>query len=145
MTKSPRLWHILVLAIALFGLTYVGVGRGWFRGMYFIDMPLHVIGGVIIALFWWWITSRFKITLGRLIGTLASFVGFSAIVNLLWEAYEYITWEYFAEVTPRWELFAPTVSDVLLDLSLAILGSLLVAIVYCLYRRKLEKLNSVAS
>lgn len=145
MIKGPRLWHVLILGIVLFGFTYLGVGKGWFTGMYFIDIPLHIIAGVIIGMFWWWLTSRFRVDLGRLWATLMSFIGFSLLVSLLWEIYEYINWKYFAEVTPRWELFSPTVSDVLADFAFGVFGTLLVSVVYVLYRRRQERLNSISS
>ncbi len=143
MKSFPRLWHVLSLAIVLFGSTYFGVTLGWFRGLYLIDIPLHLIGGIIIGLFWWWLANKFSLNLGGVAPKIFSFVGFVTTVSFLWESYEFITWKYFASVTPIWELYSPTVSDLLSDLVTTAVGALLIGFVYVIVKRK-ESLKLVS-
>lgn len=136
MSIKPKLWHLILGTILLFGFTFKGVGAGWFKGMYWIDIPLHLLGGVLLGFVFWWILDL-PVNKDKSTNFIwLAFLGFVSIGNYLWEVYEYATWKYFYDVAEPWKLYSPTVSDLLSDMILASAGSLLVFVLYYYEKRR---------
>lgn len=136
MNFKPRLWQILVAGIALFGFTFSGMSRGWFKGMSWVDIPLHFIGGIILGFLFWWLIELPMVQKQNVYHGIFSFLGFASLGNYVWEVYEYMTWNYAYQVVEPWILYSPTVSDVLSDMILASFGSLVAYFFYRLVKRQ---------
>ena len=83
----------LVCAVVfIFFVNHVGNHEGWFRSLWWLDVALHLAGGVVLGAFFVYYFTVRTTTLprGRLLSTLLFAVGFAAIVGIAWEWYEFL-------------------------------------------------------
>jgi len=141
MKEGPRFWYILVASVVLVVGNFIAVENGWYLGEKWVDIPLHIIGGLLLGLLWWWIlyNTNMAKNIGSRLVVIASFLGFASIGNYVWELYEYLSWQYLAEALPAWELYSPTVGDVLSDMILATFGALVISLFYIKSTRSVRK------
>ena len=126
----------VIIAAALVMLIHFGtlklgidIRREW------VDMPLHLLGGMFLAMIWWWILDK-KVEIKDTLLHVFGFLGFVSLGSTLWELYEYSLWYYYTQIAETYQFFSPAVSDVLSDMSLALVGGLCVAFIYLLIKRK---------
>ena len=123
-----RLPYVLMILIGVIGLiNSLAIYNSWYWKYRFLDIPMHFLGGLFIAVFMLWLvlirgrqvkplgtTSKKKVRLLALISVL--------IIGLSWEVFEFRSdvLIIFAEVFS----WADTASDILFDLIGATLGFL---------------------
>jgi len=58
-TQKPKLLHIALLLIVMTAIHFTAVSVGLYeQSVIWIDKVLHVMAGIMIAMFWLWIVRR---------------------------------------------------------------------------------------
>lgn len=105
----------------------------WYDIIWWLDIPMHLIGGAWVALFFihffykTWRVIESKI---NFLALLLLVLGFVALVGVLWEFYEYLSDVYLLKVHPL--NFAPnpaTLPDTMTDLLNDLIGGLAVSFI----------------
>ena len=135
-------FRYIVIVGFIMGLGHFGALKlGLYQGKIWVDMPLHFLGGIFLAMIWWWLTCVLRTKMEDKTVVLTSFLGFVSIGSTIWELYEYGLWYYYTEIAKNLKLYSPEVSDVLSDMTLALLGGIFIAILYMRRIKVVEEIN----
>ena len=130
-------FHILAVLVVMTIAHFVGIWVGLYEGDVWIDIPLHIIGGVALGLLWVWLLQldSVKAALGAPSPLLVSVtvIGFALLGSFVWEIAEFSFWQLLPNYATAAKFYSPTVTDVLSDLTFGLLGGALLAFLY--YRR----------
>ena len=137
-----KLIHFLALAIAvIFVLHFAGTALDWYGHVWWFDIPMHIMGGMFIALLFFYV---FTDRAPRLIDPAAMrpwvlcalAIGFVAFIGVLWEFYEYAA-EVFIQHQFTFACAAPGgLFDTLKDLFDDLVGGTLAILGYCFTRHR---------
>ncbi len=129
----PHTLVVLILVIAI--VNAFAHYHFWYWTMRWFDMPMHFAGGMWLAgaaIWWRFFSGKFPDARGGLPHFLMWGVGAAFVVGLAWEAYE-------AVVALATKGYMNAMPDTLSDLSLDILGGLVVVMIVWLRRDKYIK------
>ena len=85
-----RLLVLIILAIAIFN--FAGIGQGWYWTIWWYDIPLHLAGGALVALLFFYLFREKWHIFDFREHPFAAFIlamGFVALIGVLWELFEY--------------------------------------------------------
>ncbi|PIR97853.1 MAG: hypothetical protein COT89_02165 [Candidatus Colwellbacteria bacterium CG10_big_fil_rev_8_21_14_0_10_42_22] len=89
-----RLERNLTLSVFTFFLLHsVASVNDWYRSLAWIDIPVHFLGGVLVAAVFYWFFQRFPShfdTSRNFLITLIMVLSFTALAGVFWEFTEYI-------------------------------------------------------
>jgi len=125
--------RLVYLIFFLFLLNYLAMKFYWYSSVWYLDMPMHFLGGVWLGLA---IILFFKINKISLILILKIILGV-LFIGILWEFFEVIINDY---ITQNYFNLLDTLSDLSFDISGGIF-----AIVYFLKRLLLIEENTILS
>ena len=117
--------HILFLLVILIAIHFIARSLGLYEGKVWIDIPQHILGGILLAMIWLKIIQHQKIP--KII-VFISIITFSVFGSFVWEAFEFLFWTFFPDYALSLKWFSPTVSDTLSDLFAGFIGGTIVAI-----------------
>ena len=128
---SDRKFIFVVAVILLLGQILYS-RFAWFQGLFWSDMLMHFLGGVLVA-------SIFLIFFQRKLELpswkenkpvfLLFIVSFAGLIGLFWEFYEYLTVYYFFRLS-GFPIFSLTLDDTLSDLFFDLFGGLVAGIIW---------------
>ena len=129
--------YILSVVLFMSFVHFGAVNLGFYEGDVWIDMPLHVIGGILSGMIWMWLVQA---VYGEAIhkevpAALYMFmiVAASLVGSFAWEILEYLIWVNLPEFAKTTKFYSPTVDDLISDLALGLVGGSILA-VYCSLR-----------
>ena len=144
---------LLILLIFMFAVHGLALGGFLGYGLWWLDVVLHFLGGLWLAVLGWWYLFAYKyfpeIKSRGFSGDLISGTGWILVVGLisfavfagvLWEFFEF-SWDYFLAKPYSAELAQPSLEDTLSDLFFDLVGAL-VAVFYLSYYYRLGFRNS---
>src|SRR3989344_1282183 len=119
-----------ITLLVLMGLLHLFAN---FIGLYeqkiiWIDKVLHIMAGVGAAKLWiWLLQTRFKISLDSIHRAISvsSILGFVLCAAVLWEVFEFAFWTAVPTYALAFNLYSPTVFDVLSDIMTNLIGAIL--------------------
>jgi hypothetical protein len=125
-----RLWHIVSVLLLVTLVYLAAIPLGLYRGKVWIDKPLHVLGGVALALFWLWLAGRLW---GAALPSGAFFwivttVSFTALGAFAWELFEFSVAALFPGAVYGLKLYSPNLKDALFDMAFGVGGGLLISL-----------------
>jgi len=127
-----RLRTIITLTVILTALHLAAIFLGLYRGKVWVDIPLHLIGGALLGLFWIWLleqsSTRHKFGEPSPLFIGFSITGFSLFGSFLWEIWEFLFSTLASGPAFFLKIYSFTVSDVLSDMFFGIIGGAAVAL-----------------
>jgi VanZ family protein len=103
--------EVLALLVIIIVLDSVARSHNYYWGLWWYDIPMHLLGGVWVALTLLWLEQKnrlpFRLNLVRLVLAVVA-------VGLLWEIYEIV---FELTFTRKTGYIVDTISDLLLDLA----------------------------
>ena len=129
-----RLRTLIILTVLLTALHLLAIVLGLYKGRVWVDIPLHIIGGALLGLFWIWALGRpsaresFGSPSRLFVGL--SIAGFALFGSFLWEVWEFLFSIFAPEPALFLKIYSFTVSDVLSDMFFGIVGGLAVVIFF---------------
>lgn len=131
---------LLLLVISLFGVYLWSLQTGFYWRHPWLDLPLHFLGGAVVALFW---VVVFQSELAKMSGPsrLIFLLGATALVGVLWEFFEWAL-----DLTLFHHLISQaTLRDTLGDLAMDLMGGLLITLFFFKKLPGNQLLGSLAS
>ena len=130
LTMSPKLWHIACILLLMVLVHLAAIPLGLYRGKVWVDKPLHVLGGIALALFWLWLAGRLW---GMSVPSSAFFwivttVSFTALGAFAWELFEFSIAAWFPGKAYGLKLYSPNLKDALFDMLFGVGGGFLLSI-----------------
>jgi len=140
-----------LVVFSLFGILgfhFISSIYSWYDQIFWLDIPMHLIGGMWVALLFIYLFEKNMHDLRRVhfLKALVLCLGFVALIGILWEFYEYLADVYIFKIHPLFEVTNPknypdTLTDIVNDL---VGGFLSLSLVYALRRRESTQIqNSV--
>ena len=121
-TPSSLLLFLLAIAAAHFG----GVIYGWYFTVWWFDIPMHLAGGAWVGvLFLYLFGERFPAAFDikkNAVATALFLLGFTALVGIGWEVYEYIFDAFVLRAYPLLGRAQASVADTVADLVNDLIG-----------------------
>jgi len=124
-----RFFHLITVFVAIVILHLTFYKTGLYGAWHWLDVPMHIFGGIFLGLVWLWFAGKKLSGLDPLV-FLGSIVGFVLTFGVLWEIAEYVGWVYFSDVCHLCALYDPLIDDLLIDLTLDFVGAMIVAAVF---------------
>lgn len=130
MMRNIRFRFVLLFLGIVSAGHFAAIGAGLYKGNVWVDMPLHIIGGMLFGVLALWILGHLP---KRFIGEPSSlFVAFSIVAfsltgSFLWELFEMGFSTYFPTVALSLKMYSFTLSDALSDMLMGIVGGVVVA------------------
>lgn len=127
-----RLRTIIIFTVLLTALHLSAIFSGLYQGKVWVDIPLHIIGGMLLGFFWVWVLERSSAR-QRLGSPSKIFIGFSIISFALWGSFLWEVWEFLFSTFASGpalllKIYSFTVSDTLSDMFFGIVGGLITAL-----------------
>lgn len=123
--KTMSFYQIVIFFAVVSAGHFLAIRLGLYKGKVWVDMPLHVIGGILFGMIGAWILQALP---QRFVGSPSPFIlialigGFSLFGSLLWELYEFA----FLSLSPgeamRLKMYSLSTSDILSDMVMGFLG-----------------------
>lgn len=110
----PLHWEILILSLSIAILHYIATIFSLYWTIPWLDIPMHLLGGFIIALISIYALSKigwFEINKSNTFISLAAVLALTLIVGLTWEL-----WELFAGFSDRLVDLGDTILDIVMDI-----------------------------
>ncbi|MBI3588986.1 MAG: hypothetical protein HY093_01030 [Candidatus Liptonbacteria bacterium] len=132
MTRTTIVSFFIVLSIHA-----VALNQAWYDAFWWFDIPMHLIGGALVGLFFFTLFTKPLKNLfseRRFFLLLILSIGFASLIGLLWEFYEYLKDVYVFKLHPL--DFAPnpnTLPDTLDDLLNDLTGSLTLSLLFLFF------------
>ena len=124
-----QLKHLVFFFVAMATAHLSFYKLGTYGTLPWLDLPMHVLGGVFLALVWLFVAKNYIQDVNRVVFS-ASLIGFVLFFGIGWEIAELIGWLYFSDVCRLCSLYDPLVGDLLLDLALDFVGAVIVVILF---------------
>jgi hypothetical protein len=126
MPKTPLLITIIVLVVAIAVINAVAVQYSWYFYHWWLDMPMHFLGGLWVALATLWIvyhSGRISVSDEYRDADRALMIALIAtgVVGILWEIFEFSV-DTVLVVAPTYDV-ADTLSDLAFDMAGALIAS----------------------
>jgi len=124
---KSKIFIIILLALLILIVHLIAVFAGLY-GVIPIDIPQHIIAGMIFGLiyFWWLSTYKKEILSKPLI--FISIVSFAVFGSVIWEILEFSVWKLFPVFANNFKFFSPTVLDLLVDVISGLIGGVIIGI-----------------
>ena len=113
----------LVFIIVLAG-SFIAKKYGLYYSYFYTDIILHLLSGFGLALLWLWFTAS---QLNKTVVYYSSLVTFPVFGSFIWELWEFWGWKLTPWLTRD---YIPTLSDSLGDITMGLIGGLIVAIIH---------------
>lgn len=130
---------LLTIIAAIGAVHYLALWYEWYGTVWWIDIPLHLLGGAFIGVLFVYLVAVRRDILGKTdaLSFLVLGVGFVALIGILWEFYEFWAdvWflkKYALNEFPGW-IHADTLKDLLNDL---IGGAAAIVALHALMKKK---------
>ena len=118
----------------ILGLDFLALAFHWYPQIPWLDSPLHFLGGIWVAAFFFWFFNEGKIKIPNFLWKAVLAISFVALIGVLWEFAEFTFLNSLvAKIFGAQEL-APSLSDTITDLALDLLGGVALAASYMSYR-----------
>lgn len=132
--KQVRAIHIALLLVLMAVIHFSAIPLGLYQGKVWIDMPLHVMGGIFFSMVGLLLFQK------KLDGTsnfikIFSIISFALFGSFLWELFELGFGYLFPSGAGYFKLYSFTVSDALSDMSFGIFGGIIVSYLFKKTRR----------
>lgn len=122
---KSKISHIIFLLLIILALHLIGIFGGLYERGIEIDMPQHILGGVVLGLIWLHLLSETNFSRPII---LISTIGFVAFVAVAWEVLEFTAWKIFPVFADSFKFYSPTVTDLLGDETSNLVGGILTAL-----------------
>ncbi len=126
--------------IGILSFHFLGSFYHWYDAVLWLDIPMHLIGGMWVALLFVYLFEKYLLKLEQVhfFRSLILALGFVALIGILWEFYEYLSDVYIYKIHPLNLVFNPknypdTLSDIVNDL---VGGTAVLSIIYLLRKSK---------
>ena len=108
MSSSPSAWVVLGVVCAILGFHVLSIFQGWYITLEWIDIPLHLAGGVWVALAFFYFQRRHALLFSALpfLFSLVLVVGVVILVGVVWEWIEYGFDYFFVPEAALWRAAA---------------------------------------
>ena len=138
---------VLSLLIFILVIHILAIANFWYWSIDWLDIPMHFLGGLWVALFFFWILKKRFVQVSQvlegnflLLGILS--LGFVSLIGIGWEFYEFLYDKYLAEESV---LFQAGVADTIADLFFDLIGGLVAVLVYKIRRKRISSLRNKIS
>ena len=144
--KIVRLFIKIFLFVGALGLLHVlAIYFDFYKGKIWIDIPLHILGGIALGFIWVWILdfrAQNEKEFPGLLLFIFSLFGWVLIFSFAWEAFEFLIRENSPELANAWKIYPPNLADTLSDIAFGLLGGFLSGILsFALRYKKFKNLN----
>jgi hypothetical protein len=102
--------RLVLLIIVIFLLNYLAMKFHWYLSVWYLDMPMHFLGGFWLGLVMIWLLKIKSLTLKVILQIIAGVI----FIGILWEIFEIIVNE---NITGTSFNILDTISDMFLDLA----------------------------
>ena len=140
-------YFVLFLLIFILSFHILALVNFWYWSIDWLDIPMHFLGGLWVALFFFWILKKRFVQVSQvlegnflLLGILS--LGFVSLIGIGWEFYEFLYDKYLAEESV---LFQAGVADTIADLFFDLIGGLVAVLVYKIRRKRISSLRNKIS
>lgn len=130
MVYMSKIYAFLIsVLVFVFAVHALALGGFLGYGLWWLDMSLHFLGGLWLAVFAFWFLFERKnyprnfLPAGLLI---LGLISFAVLGGVLWEFFEF-SWDYFLAKPYHAELAQPSLEDTLSDLFFDLLGAVIVS------------------
>ena len=135
---------VLSLLIFILVIHILAIANFWYWSIDWLDIPMHFLGGLWVALFFFWILKKRFVQVSQvlegnflLLGILS--LGFVSLIGIGWEFYEFLYDKYLAKGLL---LIQASVTDTMTDLFFDWVGGLIAILVYKIRRERSLSLRS---
>ena len=115
----------------------------WYWKFYWLDMPMHFLGGFLIAMFFIWLNLRFKILNDFSINQLSNYVitilitlSFVSLIGVLWEFQEFL-YDIFISSKTSNIILQLSAADTIKDLFFDFLGGFIFLLFYFIKKARI--------
>lgn len=123
--------HLAFLIVAvMITIHFSAIELGLYSGKVWIDMPLHFLGGVLLGILWLYLSKKIFSSPPSYPLTIFQTGSFALLGSFAWEALELAASKFFPVFALQYKFYSFTVSDVISDMALGLLGGIIVAILY---------------
>ena len=138
-----------VLFLFIFVVTFhiLALVNFWYWNIDWLDIPMHFLGGLWVALFFFWILKKRFVQVSQvlegnflLLGILS--LGFVSLIGIGWEFYEFLYDKYLAKGLL---LSQASITDTMTDLFFDWVGGLIAVLVYKIRRERISSLRNKIS
>lgn len=132
--------HKLLILVILFAIIFIlyllGVYGGFYSDGIYLDEIQHFLAGGMFGVFWLWLLDdRLKMAAPTGFILIATILGFSALAAVIWEFFEFALWRLVPVFATSYELYSPTIADLLGDILFSLVGAFLIG-AYQLIKKK---------
>lgn len=137
---------VLALTIAVTHILAMYFGWYWDPFFHWIDVPLHFMGGIFVAMFCWWFGhrfARFNIFHNDFLKNTLILIAVAATIGVFWEFFEF-SFDYFVVSQVRFNylnLAQPSKFDTMKDLFFDILGGFAAGVILSRLNKKGKIIN----
>ncbi len=129
----------LLIAFLVFVLVFHAIAtiNFWYWQYFWLDIPMHFLGGFWAAMFSIWLSSKYFPNLwrgGEKLFFLISVLSFVALIGVLWEFYEFINDIFFSSKGYS-EIMQLGAADTIKDLFFDLFGGSVFLLIYRLRRK----------
>lgn len=126
--------HAIILSAAIILMHAAGLLLGLYDQGIPIDVPQHLLAGVLFGIIWiGWIHAQ-NITLSDTM-LFVSTISFVALLSVIWEVFEYLIWQLLPTVSELLKWRSTTVHDLIGDMVAALIGGVIIAL-YAVYKKR---------
>ena len=144
MKESYLVYFLLIFILVIHILA---IANSWYWTIGWLDMPMHFLGGLWVALFFFWILKKRFVQVSQvlegnflLLGILS--LGFVSLIGIGWEFYEFLYDKYLAKGLL---LSQASITDTMTDLFFDWVGGLIAVLVYKIRRKRISSLRNKIS
>ncbi len=129
--QKIKLFHIALLLVLMTALHIVANFTGLYeQPIIWIDKVLHIMAGVAIAMLGFYFlrkNDKFSENTPKII-LAGSIIGFVLLIAFFWEVAEFIFWKGLPNYANAFNLYSPTILDVLTDIGSNLVGGIIFSI-----------------
>lgn len=119
---------VIILTLILTFSPLFAIYVGLYQGKVWIDVPLHIFGGVILALLGIFISKEKHLFFNIFL--------FSVGGSILWEVFEFTLWSFLPTIATTFKLYSPTFSDAASDILAGFVGGIMAMLT--VWKRKVD-------
>lgn len=118
--------YIIFLTLVILGLHLIGIFVHLYDKQIPIDIPQHIIGGVIFGLIWILLLKKERLKLSNKI-IFISTMSFAVFGSFLWEILEFVISNLFPYFSDTFKLYSPAISELLGDIGNGLIGGIIIS------------------
>jgi len=123
---KSKISNLIILTLVILTLHLIGVFAGLYERQIHIDIPQHILAGVMFGLVWlWWLKPETRADFSKWL-IVVSTLGFTALIGAAWEILEFVVWKLLPTFANGFKFYSPTVGELLGDIVANLIGGFMI-------------------